>query len=66
MKPKSWGELAGLSIFDYSPYSHVLNLRGDLSGLEANASMETLLEAMGVTFTAERPQAISTMTPSLV
>ena len=59
MKPKSWTALAGLSIFDYSPYSHVLNLRGDLSGLDASASIGTLLEAMGVTFAAERPQAMA-------
>ncbi|HAE23190.1 MAG TPA: hypothetical protein DCG47_12845, partial [Spirochaetaceae bacterium] len=59
MKPKSWTALAGQSIFDYSPYSHVLNLRGDFSGLSSGSSIAELLVAMGVLFDGPRAKAMA-------
>lgn len=59
MKPKSWEELAGQSIFDYSPYSHVLNLRGDLVGVGSYSTIKELLVAMGVAFDGARPRALA-------
>lgn len=55
MKPAAWTELDGKNIFNINPFGHVMTDNGVFEGLSSSSSMQELLEAVGVTFTAGVP-----------
>ena len=54
-KIKDWSELDGKSIFRFSPFSHVLNSRGVLAGINDKSTVQEFLEKMGVEFIDSKP-----------
>jgi hypothetical protein len=58
MKPKSLDELNGMSIFDISIYSHVINLRGIYETVTEETTVEDFLALSGVNFIDGIPQAL--------
>jgi len=58
MKPKSFDELNGMSIFDISIYSHVINLRGVYETVTEETTVEDFLALSGVSFIDGMPQAL--------
>lgn len=52
---KDWSQLNGKSIFNFSPFSHVLNSRGVLNGIKDESTMKELLEKLGVVFQDSKP-----------
>ena len=57
MKPKDFSELDGRSILKiHDNYSHVVNQRGELAGIDDNSSIKDFVAALGVTFIDGRPQ----------
>ena len=58
MKPDSWDELEGSTIFDVDIWSHVVNDKGILSGIDNDSTVQEFLEAFGIEFADGIPQAM--------
>lgn len=55
LKVKDWSELNGKSIFKFNQFSYALNIRGPLTGIDDNSTVQQLLEKMGVVFKDAKP-----------
>jgi len=60
MKPDSWDELEGSTIFDIDIWSHVVNDKGILAGIDNDSSVQEFLEAFGIEFADGLPQVMET------
>ncbi|MDF1618704.1 hypothetical protein [Petrocella sp. FN5] len=58
IKLKAFEELEGLSLLDFSIYSHVINLRGVYKDITNDTTIEELLTLSGVTFENGKPQPL--------
>jgi len=58
-KPGSWTELAGKDILSIHYYDHVMTDAGVFAGLTGTSTMQELLEAVGVEFTAGVPNELA-------
>ncbi|SCX99998.1 hypothetical protein [Alkaliphilus peptidifermentans] len=56
VKPSEWDSLADKTIFNISPWSHVVNDVGVLAGITNESTAKELLEALGVEFDGNKPQ----------
>lgn len=55
--PDSWDRLEGRTIFNMEdPWSHVVNDRGPLEGLDNESTVREYMEALGVEFDGDTPQ----------
>ncbi|WP_242975173.1 hypothetical protein [Anaerovirgula multivorans] len=59
LKPSEWDPLDDKTIFDISPWSHVVNSFGTLEGVTKESSIQTFLEVLGVEFDGGQPQPMS-------
>jgi len=56
IKINDWSELYGKSILNMTPWSHVLNARGVLEGINDSSTVQEFLEKMGVVFKGSTPE----------
>ncbi|AOY77766.1 hypothetical protein [Clostridium formicaceticum] len=59
LKPSEWNSLADKTIFDISPWSHVINDVGVLEGISNDSSVKDFLAALGVEFNGDQPQQMA-------
>ncbi len=59
LKPDSWDGLEGRTIFTIHGWSHVVNDKGPLAGVDQDSSVQEYLEALGVTFSGGTPEAMA-------
>lgn len=55
-KPAEWDSYGDKTIFNISPWSHVITQNGVLKGITGESSAQDLLEAFGVEFEAGQPK----------
>lgn len=55
-KPTEWDSYADKTIFNISPWSHVITDNGVLKGITGESSVQELLEAFGVEFEGGQPK----------
>lgn len=53
---EDWSKYDGKSMYDINPFTNVIYERGVLKGIDKNATMQAMLEAMGVIFVDGVPQ----------
>ncbi|EEG76286.1 hypothetical protein [Dethiobacter alkaliphilus] len=56
IRPDNWDDLADNTLFDVSPWSHVLTDEGTMAGISDSSTVQELLEALGVEFVDGVPQ----------
>lgn len=59
IKITDWSQLSGKSIFNFSPFSHVLGSRGVLTGINDTSTIQEFMEKMGVVFKDSKPVPMS-------
>ncbi|RQD70374.1 MAG: hypothetical protein D5S00_04385 [Tindallia sp. MSAO_Bac2] len=56
LRPDSWDELDGKTIFDVDIWSHVVNDQGILEGIDNDSTVQEFMEAFGIEFSGGHPQ----------
>ena len=56
LKPDTWDDLENSTIFDVHGWSHVVNMTGELEGIDTDSTIEEKLTALGVEFADGQPQ----------